>query len=187
MRYTTINSCVYSELTMYWTGFTVVILAEDEFIQSKLWEHGIKVQTMEEVRPLQVFPASVLTQIYSLLGESAQSHIIKNSVIQGPMEKMYLKFFFIMSPYMLASSDDLSSIWNGECGLRWMHTYIVIFIWSSNLLKKDNCESLTVQQVHVLNPLNFSLWLKISRCWLTSKFPDLFSVQCKTQLIILLK
>lgn len=102
-------------------------------------------------------------------------------------EKMYLKFSFIMSPYMLASSDDLSSIWNGECGLRWMHTYIVIFIWSSNLLKKDNCESLTVQQVHVSNPLNFSLWLKISKCWLTSKFPDLFSVQCKTQLIILLK
>lgn len=38
-------------------------------------------------------------------------------------EKMYLKFIFIMSPYMLASSDNLSSIWNGECGLRWMHTY----------------------------------------------------------------
>lgn len=105
----------------------------------------------------------------------------------NPQGKNVSQVFFIMSPYMLASSDDLSSIWNGECGLRWMHTYIVIFIWSSNLLKKDNCESLTVQQVHVSSPLNFSLWLKISRCWLTSKFPDLFSVQCKTQLIILLK
>lgn len=86
---------------MYWTGFTVVILAEDEFIQSKLWEHGIKVQTMEEVRPLQVFPASVLTQIYSLLGESAQSHIIKNSVYKGqcnPQGKNVSQVFFYNVP-----------------------------------------------------------------------------------------
>ncbi|XP_056011600.1 probable phosphorylase b kinase regulatory subunit alpha isoform X5 [Ostrea edulis] len=48
----------------------VVILAEDEYIQSKLLEHDIKVQTMDEVRPLQVFPARVLTQIYSLLGRN---------------------------------------------------------------------------------------------------------------------
>lgn len=84
---------------MLWTGFTVVILAEDEFIQSKLWEHGIKVQTMEEVRPLQVFPASVLTQIYSLLGESAQSHITKNCVnaIHKERKTMYYKFFDIAS------------------------------------------------------------------------------------------
>ncbi|XP_078325718.1 phosphorylase b kinase regulatory subunit alpha, liver isoform-like isoform X6 [Crassostrea virginica] len=48
----------------------VVILAEDDYIQGKLLEHDIKVQTMEEVRPLQVFPARVLTQIYSLLGKN---------------------------------------------------------------------------------------------------------------------
>ena len=46
-----------------------MILAEDDYIQGKLFEHDIKVQTMQEVRPLQVFPARVLTQIYSLLGE----------------------------------------------------------------------------------------------------------------------
>ncbi|XP_061189361.1 probable phosphorylase b kinase regulatory subunit alpha isoform X2 [Saccostrea echinata] len=48
----------------------VVILAEDDYIQSKLLEHDIKVQTMSEVTPLQVFPARVLTQIYSLLGRN---------------------------------------------------------------------------------------------------------------------
>lgn len=70
----------------------VVILAEDEFIQSKLWEHGIKVQTMEEVRPLQVFPASVLTQIYSLLGRNKKMGLTgrpKNEIGLLATSKLY--------------------------------------------------------------------------------------------------
>ncbi|XP_052675493.1 probable phosphorylase b kinase regulatory subunit alpha isoform X4 [Crassostrea angulata] len=70
----------------------VVILAEDNFIQSKLWEHGIKVQTMEEVRPLQVFPASVLTQIYSLLGRNKKMGLTgrpKNEIGLLATSKLY--------------------------------------------------------------------------------------------------
>ncbi|OWF44218.1 Phosphorylase b kinase regulatory subunit alpha, liver isoform [Mizuhopecten yessoensis] len=48
----------------------VVILAENLKIQEHLLEHGIDVQTSAEVCPIQVYPARVLTQIYSLLGKN---------------------------------------------------------------------------------------------------------------------
>ncbi|XP_060588940.1 probable phosphorylase b kinase regulatory subunit alpha isoform X4 [Ruditapes philippinarum] len=48
----------------------VVILAEDVTIQDKLSENGIFVQTIPEVAPIQVYPARVLSQIYSLLGKN---------------------------------------------------------------------------------------------------------------------
>ncbi|KAK3100518.1 hypothetical protein FSP39_021212 [Pinctada imbricata] len=48
----------------------VVILAEDDSIQSKLADHDIFVQTVSEASPIQVYPARVLTQLYSLLGKN---------------------------------------------------------------------------------------------------------------------
>ena len=46
----------------------MVVLAEDIIIQNKLAEHGVHVQTVPEVTPIHVYPARVLSQIYSLLG-----------------------------------------------------------------------------------------------------------------------
>jgi hypothetical protein len=37
-------------------------------MQDKLLEHNITVQTVAQVCPIHVYPARVLTQIYSLLG-----------------------------------------------------------------------------------------------------------------------
>ncbi|XP_071125391.1 probable phosphorylase b kinase regulatory subunit alpha isoform X5 [Mytilus edulis] len=48
----------------------VVVLAEDNWMQDKLEEHGISVQTVAQVNPIHVYPARVLTQIYSLLGKN---------------------------------------------------------------------------------------------------------------------
>ena len=48
---------------------SVVVLAEDITIQNKLAEHGVLVQTVPEVAPIHVYPARVLSQIYSLLGK----------------------------------------------------------------------------------------------------------------------
>ncbi|KAL5012659.1 hypothetical protein ScPMuIL_011210 [Solemya velum] len=48
----------------------VVILAEDTLIKEKMSDHGIFLQTISEVSPIQVYPARVLSQIYSLLGKN---------------------------------------------------------------------------------------------------------------------
>ncbi|XP_052792707.1 phosphorylase b kinase regulatory subunit alpha, skeletal muscle isoform-like isoform X5 [Mya arenaria] len=48
----------------------VVIVAEDVTMQNLLASQGIYVQTMSEVSPIQVYPARVLSQIYSLLGKN---------------------------------------------------------------------------------------------------------------------
>ncbi|KAJ8298449.1 hypothetical protein KUTeg_024980 [Tegillarca granosa] len=47
-------------------------MAEDSVIQYKLEEHGVHVQLMYEVGNIQVFPARVLTQIYSYLGKNSR-------------------------------------------------------------------------------------------------------------------
>lgn len=46
----------------------VVILAEDNAIKEKLRQHDIIVQTVEELSPIEVQPASVLSHIYAYLG-----------------------------------------------------------------------------------------------------------------------
>ncbi|ESO88485.1 hypothetical protein LOTGIDRAFT_179098 [Lottia gigantea] len=48
----------------------VVILAEDTLIRDKLLSQGIEVQTIGDVQPIQVYPARILSQIYSLLGKN---------------------------------------------------------------------------------------------------------------------
>ncbi|CAD5110977.1 DgyrCDS331 [Dimorphilus gyrociliatus] len=50
----------------------VVILAEDEKIQEKLAENDIKVQTLAEASPVQVYPAKVLSHIFSHLGKNSK-------------------------------------------------------------------------------------------------------------------
>lgn len=48
----------------------VVILAEDSYVQEKLRNHDIHVQTVSEVSPIEVQPARVLSHIYSYLGRN---------------------------------------------------------------------------------------------------------------------
>ncbi|XP_018569604.1 probable phosphorylase b kinase regulatory subunit alpha isoform X1 [Anoplophora glabripennis] len=48
----------------------VVILAEDNEIRDKLAEHDIIVQTIEEVAPIEVQPARVLSHLYTYLGRN---------------------------------------------------------------------------------------------------------------------
>ncbi|XP_071088485.1 probable phosphorylase b kinase regulatory subunit alpha isoform X9 [Haliotis cracherodii] len=48
----------------------VVILCEDTVVQDKLSQQGIELETMKDVAPIQVYPARVLSQIYSLLGKN---------------------------------------------------------------------------------------------------------------------
>jgi hypothetical protein len=47
----------------------VVILAEDNDIREKLRQHDIIVQTIDEVAPIEVQPARVLSHLYTYLGE----------------------------------------------------------------------------------------------------------------------
>ncbi|KAK3769886.1 hypothetical protein RRG08_036931 [Elysia crispata] len=48
----------------------VVLLAEDSLIQDKMALHGIELQTVAEVAPIQIHPARVLSKLYSLLGKN---------------------------------------------------------------------------------------------------------------------
>lgn len=48
----------------------VVILAEDNYIRDKLAEHGIHVQTIADVAPIEVQPARVLSHLYTYLGRN---------------------------------------------------------------------------------------------------------------------
>ena len=58
----------------WWLGLTVamvtvVILAEDKSIQDKLAHYDLKVQTVDEVAPIQVYPARVLSHVFAHLGK----------------------------------------------------------------------------------------------------------------------
>lgn len=46
----------------------IVILAEDLEMKEKLREHDVDVQTVEEVAPIEVQPARVLSHLYTYLG-----------------------------------------------------------------------------------------------------------------------
>ncbi|CAL1539769.1 unnamed protein product [Lymnaea stagnalis] len=48
----------------------VVLLAEDSLIQDKMALHGIELETVAEVAPIQIHPARILSKIYSLLGKN---------------------------------------------------------------------------------------------------------------------
>jgi hypothetical protein len=48
----------------------VVILAEDNEIRDKLAEHGLYIQTIEQVAPIEVQPARVLSHLYTYLGRN---------------------------------------------------------------------------------------------------------------------
>ena len=55
--------CVFSLL--------VVLVAQDYAIQEKLSEHGINIQTVEQLAPIQIRPARVLCDISKLMGKYA--------------------------------------------------------------------------------------------------------------------
>jgi len=48
----------------------VVILAEDRSIQEKLLYYDLKVQTISQVAPIQLYAASVLSSLFAHLGQS---------------------------------------------------------------------------------------------------------------------
>lgn len=49
----------------------VCVLAVDEELQQKLLtNHNLHVQTVTEIAPIQIYPAKVLSQIYSFLGKN---------------------------------------------------------------------------------------------------------------------
>ncbi|BFZ24344.1 hypothetical protein BsWGS_27383 [Bradybaena similaris] len=48
----------------------VVILCEDDHLKRKMFNHGVDLQTVEEVAPNYILPCSVLSKIYSLLGKN---------------------------------------------------------------------------------------------------------------------
>ena len=65
------TGCHFHRLIYYismFTMITVVILAEDKTIQDKLAYYDLKVQTFEEVQPIQIYPARVLSHIFAHLG-----------------------------------------------------------------------------------------------------------------------
>ena len=51
----------------------VVILAEDSFIQDKLKAMDIQVQTVQDVQPIEIQPARVLSHLYTFLGKLKDS------------------------------------------------------------------------------------------------------------------
>lgn len=47
----------------------MVLLAEDDEIQEKLDYHGLKVLTIAQVAPVQVYPARILTSLFAKFGQ----------------------------------------------------------------------------------------------------------------------
>lgn len=50
----------------------VAIVAEDEYVQQKLLTNGIEVDTIDDMSPIEVYPSSVLSYIYSQMGQSSK-------------------------------------------------------------------------------------------------------------------
>lgn len=48
----------------------MVIIAEDEKVQERMRQHDINVQTVEEVSPIEVQPARLLSHLYTYLGQN---------------------------------------------------------------------------------------------------------------------
>ncbi|CAG0893584.1 unnamed protein product, partial [Darwinula stevensoni] len=97
----------------------VVILAEDDIIQTKLHELDIHVQTIQEVQPIEVQPARVLSHLYTYLGHNKkmglsgrQSHdvgILSTSKLYSLQEKnfAFTPQFMDQHQFYIASDFDL--------------------------------------------------------------------------------
>ena len=48
------------------------MLAEDELVQQKLLSNGIEVETIDDLQPIEIYPARVLSYIFSQLGRSSK-------------------------------------------------------------------------------------------------------------------
>ena len=64
------NNDIVLKLLCILCVFVVVVLADNRNIASMLNQHGFHVQSIEETGPIQVYPASVLSKIFSYLGNS---------------------------------------------------------------------------------------------------------------------
>jgi len=60
----------------------VVILAEDRSIQEKLLYYDLKVQTIAQVAPIQLYAASVLSSLFAHLGEKVCILFLGSDVTQ---------------------------------------------------------------------------------------------------------
>lgn len=67
-------SCKVSKFSnvqfQFFLSFSVVVLAEDEKVQESMMHHDIYLQTIEEVLPIEVQPARLLSHLYSYLGKN---------------------------------------------------------------------------------------------------------------------
>ena len=54
-----------------------MILAENNAMKEKLAYYDLKVQTVAEVAPIQVFPARVLSHLFSHLGELMHNQCVR--------------------------------------------------------------------------------------------------------------
>ena len=64
-----INISILCSMLSVASVVSVVILAEDKSIQEKLEYYDLHVQTIDDVSPTQVYPARVLSHLFSHLGE----------------------------------------------------------------------------------------------------------------------
>jgi len=69
---------------------SVVMLAEDSSIQAKLanCDLNFKVQTIAQVAPIQLYPARVLSHLFSHLGQSVSSAPVKGLIRGFAVYKM---------------------------------------------------------------------------------------------------
>ncbi|XP_055604017.1 probable phosphorylase b kinase regulatory subunit alpha isoform X1 [Uranotaenia lowii] len=97
----------------------VVILAEDNDIRDKLAEHGIHVQTIGDVAPIEVQPARVLSHLYTYLGrnkklglsgrKSRDVGILSTSKLYSLKDRIFAftPQFSDVSRFYIASDNDL--------------------------------------------------------------------------------
>ncbi|XP_067012552.2 probable phosphorylase b kinase regulatory subunit alpha isoform X2 [Anabrus simplex] len=118
----------------------VVILAEDDDIREKLRQHDIVVQTIADVAPIEVQPASVLSHLYTYLGrnkklglsgrKSRDVGILSTSKLYSLHDRIFaftpqltdLKRFYVASDYELMIDifknelNFLKSAWQNMLG-----------------------------------------------------------------------
>ncbi|XP_063970677.1 phosphorylase b kinase regulatory subunit alpha, liver isoform-like [Lytechinus pictus] len=97
----------------------VVLLAEDEYIQEKLKEHGIQIKTVAEVAPIKIRPARAMCNITRLMGHNdklglsgnvkKEVGILSTSKLYSIHEKIiaFLPQFMDHHQFYLALDNDL--------------------------------------------------------------------------------
>ena len=86
---------------------TVVILAEDQCIQEKLQYYDLKVQTMAQVAPIQLYAASVLSSLFAHLGEYC---VLEQSVCKSRYVEVHYISSFNLRYYLSYLVNGLSKV-----------------------------------------------------------------------------